>query len=129
MLLGLKLNKWYIIYNRKILLAVYEGQINFLLGKYKVLDQKVSGYMKVRKTARIRNQHNQVPHLSQDTKWKSNKIVINVINKSQKVSSFPSGDHKAAINRRESMANTRHKSEMKHHAVSEVLMSILLGLV
>ena len=31
--------------------------------------------IKVRKTARIRNRYNQVPHLSHDTKWESNKIT------------------------------------------------------
>ena len=63
---------------------------------------------KVRKTTRIRNQYNQVPHLSQDTKLESNKITINIINKSLEVSPFPSGDHKAAMNRPESMTNTRN---------------------
>ena len=42
-------------------------------------------------------------------KCKSNKITINTTNKSQEVSPFPSGDHKAEMNRRESMTNTRHK--------------------
>ena len=56
--------------------------------------------MKVRKTARIRNRYNQVPHLSK---------TINITNKSQEVSPFPSGDHMAAMNRRESMTITRHK--------------------
>ena len=51
----------------------------------------------------IRNRYNQVPHLSQDTTWDSNKIMINITNKSQKISPFPSGVHKAAMNRRESM--------------------------
>ena len=63
----------------------------------------------VRKTARIRNQYSQVPHLSQDTKWESNKITLNITNKSQEVSPFSPGDHKAAMNRRKSMTNTRHK--------------------
>ena len=65
--------------------------------------------IKVRKTTKIRNRYNQVPHLSQDTKWESNKITINITSKSQEVSPFPLGDHKAVMNRRESMANTRHK--------------------
>ena len=43
---------------------------------------------KVRKTARIRSRYNQVPHLSQDTKWESNKITINITNKTKR-----SGDH------------------------------------
>ena len=64
---------------------------------------------KVEKTARIRNRYNQVPNLSQDTKWESNKITINITNESQEVSLFPSCDHKAAMNRSESMANTRNK--------------------
>ena len=62
-----------------------------------------------KKTARIRNRYNQVPYLSQDTKWEGNKITINNTNKSQEVSTFPSGDHKAAMNRHESMTTTRHK--------------------
>ena len=60
---------------------------------------------KVRKTARIRNRYNQVPHLPQDTKLESNIITINITNKI--LSRL--GDHKAAMNRRESMTNTRHK--------------------
>ena len=63
--------------------------------------------IKVRKTARIRNRYNQVPHLSQDTKWESNKNTINIPNKNQEVSPFPSGDPKSAMNRRESMTTTR----------------------
>ena len=64
---------------------------------------------KVRKTARIRNRYTQVPHLSKDTKWEGNKITINIANKRQEVSPFPSSDHKAAKNRLESIRNTRHR--------------------
>ena len=32
--------------------------------------------IKVRKTAKIRNQYNQVPHLTQDTTWDSDKNTI-----------------------------------------------------
>ena len=52
-----------------------------------------------KKGAKIRNQYNQVPHLTQDTKWKSNNYTINTTNKSQKVSPYPAGDHKAAMSR------------------------------
>ena len=38
--------------------------------------------------------YNQEPHLSQDTKWESNKITINITNNSKEVSTFPLGDHK-----------------------------------
>ena len=34
---------------------------------------------------------------------------LNITNKSHEVSPFPAGDHKVAMNRRESMTNTRHK--------------------
>ena len=39
--------------------------------------------------------------LDQDTTWESNKNRINITNKSQEVSPFPAGDHKAAMNRPE----------------------------
>ena len=74
-------------------------------------------------TARIRNRYNQVPHRSQDTKWESSKIIINMTNKSQEVSPFPSGDHKAAMNRRESMINTRQLRV--HDAKMQVTYEIL----
>ena len=58
---------------------------------------------KVRKLAKIRKRYNQVPHLTQDTTLESNNNTINITNKSQEVSPFPAGDHKAAINGRESI--------------------------
>ena len=64
---------------------------------------------KVRKAAKIRQRYNQVPHLNQDTTWESDKNTINITTKSQEVSPFPTGDHEAAMNRRENMRNTRHK--------------------
>ena len=80
------------------------------IGIIRALNERAGRLFKaVRKTAWIRNRYNQVPHLSQDTKWESNKITITITNNSQEVSPFPSGDHKAATNRRESMINTRHK--------------------
>ena len=66
---------------------------------------------KVRKMAKIRKQYNQVPRLTQDTTWESNKNTINITNKSQEVSPFPAGNHKAAMNRCKSMRNTRHKNK------------------
>ena len=60
--------------------------------------------------AKTRKQYNQVTHLSQDTIWESNKNTTNLTNKSQEVSPFPAGDHKAAITRHESMRNIRHKN-------------------
>ena len=51
---------------------------------------------KVRKAAKIRSRYNQVPHLTQDTTWESDKTQLNITNKSQEL----------AMNRREIMINT-----------------------
>ena len=42
--------------------------------------------IEVRKEATIRKRYNQVPNLTQDTTWESNKTTINITNKSQQVS-------------------------------------------
>ena len=65
--------------------------------------------MQSRKGAKIKNQYNKVPHLTQDTQGKVSKTQLNLTNESQEVSSFPAGDLKAAMNRRESMTNIRQK--------------------
>ena len=53
--------------------------------------------------------YNQVPHLTQDTTWESDKNILNITNKSQEASPFPAGDSKAAMKRRQSQTNTRQK--------------------
>ena len=63
--------------------------------------------LKVRKAAKIRNRCNQLQHLTQDSTWESDKNTIK--HHKQEPSPFPAGEHKAAMNRRESMTNTRHK--------------------
>ena len=50
--------------------------------------------------AKIRNQYNQVPHLTQDTNGKVTNSQLDITNESQEISPFPAGDHKATINRR-----------------------------
>ena len=56
---------------------------------------------KVSKEAKINNWYHQVPHLTQDTIWESDKNTIkHHTQESQEVSP---GDHKAAMNRQESM--------------------------
>ena len=66
--------------------------------------------LKVSKKAKIRNQYNQVPHLTQDTKWERDKNTGELhIQASQEVRPFPAGDHKAAMKRQESMTNRKHK--------------------
>ena len=71
--------------------------------------------MKVRKAAKIRNRFNQVLHMTQDTTWESDKTV-----KHHKVSPFSAGDHKAAMNSRESMTNTIHIPKLKKATMSFV---------
>ena len=84
---------------------------------------------KVRKEAKIRKRYNQVPHSTQDTTWESNKNTINITNNSQEVSPFRAGDHKAAMNRRKSMRNTRRKNTndpQKKYRLGTVCKNILL---
>ena len=66
--------------------------------------------IKVRKKARIMNRYNQLPHLTQDTTWESDKNTRKRhIQESQEVSPFPAVDQEAAIKRRDSMSDTNHK--------------------
>ena len=51
--------------------------------------------IKVSEGAKIRNQYNQVPHLTQNTNGKVIKSQLDTTNESQEVSLFPAGDHKA----------------------------------
>ena len=53
----------------------------------------------VSKGAKIRNQYNQVPPLTQDTNGKVTNSQLYTTNESQEASPFPAGDHKAQINR------------------------------
>ena len=45
---------------------------------------------KVRKVAKNRNQYNQVPHLTQDTTWESDKNTIKDDKREPRVQTFPS---------------------------------------
>ena len=51
---------------------------------------------KVSKGAKIRNQCNQVPHLTHDTNGKVTNSQLDTTNESQEVSTFPAGDHKVS---------------------------------
>ena len=84
--------------------------------------------MKVSKEAEIRNQYNQVPHLTQDTTWESDKNDRkHHIQERQEASSFPVGDHKAEMNNQESMINTNmnyKKNPQKKHRLGTVNKNI-----
>ena len=65
-----------------------------------MLEQTQCGLIKVNKGAKIGNRYNQEPHLTQDTNGKVTNSQLDTTNKSQEVSPFPAGDHKAHINTR-----------------------------
>ena len=80
-------------------LPILNHHINEILEEYKNNDQS--------KEAKIRNRFNQIPHLTQDTTWESDKNTMkHNIRESQEASPFSAGDHKAAMYRQESMTNT-----------------------
>ena len=69
--------------------------------------------MKVRKKAKIRNRYNQVPHLTQDTILESDKNTRkHHTQESQEFNPFPTGDHKVARNRNDSMAKTNTNNKI-----------------
>ena len=65
-------------------------------------------YMKVKKKAKVRNRYNQVPDLSWDTIWESEKIQGSITHTRAK-SPFPACDQKAAKNRQDSLIKTNKK--------------------
>ena len=75
--------------------------------------------IKVSKGAKIRNQNNQIPHLTQDTNGKVTNSQLDTTNGSQEVSPFPAGDHKAHINRRV-QRHSKHKTEKHKRSSKEV---------
>ena len=68
--------------------------------------------IKVSKGAKIRNQYNQVPYLTQDTDGKVTNSQLDATNESQEVSPFPAGDHKAHIHRH-AQRHRKNKTEQK----------------
>ena len=73
-------------------------------------EHKIPTAHKVSKGAKIRNQFNQVPHLTQDTNGKVTNSQLDTTKESQEVSNFPAGDLKAHINRR-AQRHSNHKTE------------------
>ena len=62
-----------------------------------------------KKDGKDQDRYNQVPHLTQNTTWESDKNTNKHHKESQEISTFPAGEHKAAMKRHKSMINTRHK--------------------
>ena len=68
------------------------------------------GINEVKKKAKIGNQYNPVPLLTQDTTWESDKNTSkHDIQESKELCPLPVADHKAAMNRQNSMTDTKHK--------------------
>ena len=63
--------------------------------------------LKVRKRAKIKNRHNQAPHLTLDTNGKVTTSQWDITNESQKVSPYPAGDH------------TRHQQTEVHESITK----------
>ena len=62
------------------------------------------------KNAKVRFGYNQMPHLTQNTMWESNKNTRkHYIQESQEVSPFPAGDHTVARKRLDSMTEMIHR--------------------
>ena len=74
---------------------------------------------KVSKSAKIRNQYNQVPHLTQDTNLKVINSQLFTTNESQEVSPFPAADHKVQINR-STQRHNKHKTGKYKRSTKEV---------
>ena len=64
----------------------------------------------IKKRAAIRNRYNQVSNLTQDNTWESDyNTRKHHIQESQEASPFPAGGHNAAMDRQNSMTDTKHK--------------------
>ena len=68
--------------------------------------------VKVMKRAKIRNRYNQAMYLTRDTNGKVTISQLDITNKSQEVSPFPVGVHKASINRHTRKHNKKNKTEL-----------------
>ena len=73
------------------------------------------------KGAKIRNQYNQVPHLTQDTNGKVTNSKLDTTNESQEVSPFPEGDHKMHKHKTKNI-----KDPQKKYRLGKVSKIILL---
>ena len=80
--------------------------------------------LKLSKTVKIRNRYNQVPHLTQDTIYESDK---NTRQESQVISPFPAGDHKAARHRQDNVAKASTNKIKKIHKKSSVFQTCVLN--
>ena len=68
----------------------------------------------------IRNRHNQVPDMTQDIVWKSDKNTRrHHTHESQEISPFRAGDHKAARNTKYTTTKTTMKHKNKNDSIQK----------
>ena len=95
--------------------------------KHRKGSSKSLRWVKVSKGAKIRNRYNQGPHLTQDTNGKVTNSQLDTTNKSQEVSPFPAGDHKAQItDTLKGITNTRQNKKC-HKLVTNAPKGISLA--
>ena len=70
----------------------------FVSSIFKYLNCPISKQIEINLNNSKKEGKDQVPHLTQDTKWKVTNSQLDITNESQEVSSFPAYDHKATIN-------------------------------
>ena len=79
----------------QFVIVVFPDHTYYLL--YLLMNKRVYKIFKVRKTAKIRNRYNQVPHLTQDTNGKVTTSQLDITNQSQEVSPLPAGSVRFCI--------------------------------
>ena len=100
---------WDIFFYPTVTLMIYSYNLTHVI----LLRLSRKGYtlvVLVSKGAKIRNQYNQGPHLTQDTNGKVTNLQLDPTNESEEVSPFPASDHKAHLNRR-AQRHCKHKTE------------------
>ena len=79
---------------------------------------------KVRKKAKISNRCNQLPHLTQDTDWESDKNTReHHIQGTPEVSPFLTGHHRATRKRHHRMAKTNNKNGPQKNRIREKIIT------
>ena len=90
------------------ILNIYDIYFDYMVSQLYPPDLQLNK-AKVRKKAKFRNRYNQVPHLTWDTIWKSDKNTRkHHTQESQEVNPFLVGDHEAARNKQDRIAKTKN---------------------
>ena len=108
----MKLQNILMIYHsqtRRHMIQCFQSTVNLYITTLFIKQNFCCNEIKVRKEAKVRKRYNKVPHLIKDTTWESNKLQSISPTSAKRSALSKQVDHKAAMNRRISMRNTRHK--------------------